>query len=164
MELDAQFADLQVKEQQWPLPGPDVTPLYKKHLTHTYKLGQNIVCACCGCISHGIRNSPRFLWPFAPFACAWRRQYPIRFFMRHRFSRSESYPHRQARNHTRQTHLFMPRMSQSPLQGPSTLRSTCEFPMGWTCSRRTPRFDLDRGTPDRSSACLRQHCSPRSTK
>ena len=23
-ELDAQFADLQVKEQQWPLPGPDV--------------------------------------------------------------------------------------------------------------------------------------------
>jgi hypothetical protein len=28
-ELDAQFADLQVKEQQWPLPGPDVMPMYK---------------------------------------------------------------------------------------------------------------------------------------
>ena len=53
-ELDAQFADLQVKEQQWPLPGPDVRPMYKKYLTHTYKLGQNIVCACCGCISHDI--------------------------------------------------------------------------------------------------------------
>ncbi len=53
-ELDAQFADLQVKEQQWPLPGPDVTPMYKKYLTHTYKLGQNIICACCGCISHDI--------------------------------------------------------------------------------------------------------------
>ena len=53
-ELDAQFSDLQVKEQQWPLPGPDVTPMYKKYLTHIYKLGQNIVCACCGCISHDI--------------------------------------------------------------------------------------------------------------
>ncbi len=28
--------------------------MYKKYLTHTYKLGQNIVCACCGCISHDI--------------------------------------------------------------------------------------------------------------
>ena len=53
-ELDAQFADLQVKEQQWPLPGPDVMPMYKKYLTHTSKLGQNIICACCGCISHDI--------------------------------------------------------------------------------------------------------------
>ena len=53
-ELDAQFADLQVKEQLWPIPAPDVTPMYKKLLTHTYKLGQNIVCACCGCISHDI--------------------------------------------------------------------------------------------------------------
>ena len=53
-ELDTQFADLQVKEQQWPLPAPDVTPMYKKYLTHIYKLGQNIVCACCGCISHDI--------------------------------------------------------------------------------------------------------------
>ena len=53
-EMDAHFADLQVKEQQWPMPGPDVTPMYKKYLTHTYKLGQNIVCACCGCISHDI--------------------------------------------------------------------------------------------------------------
>src|SRR5947207_4665523 len=53
-ELDAQFADLQVKEQQWPLPGPDVMHMYKKYLTHTYKLGQNIICACCGCISHDI--------------------------------------------------------------------------------------------------------------
>jgi hypothetical protein len=53
-ELDAQFADLQVKEQQWPMPGPDVKPMYKKYLTHTYKLGQNIVCACCGCIYHDI--------------------------------------------------------------------------------------------------------------
>ena len=53
-ELDAQFANLQVKEQLWPIPAPDVTPMYKKFLTHTYKLGQNIVCACCGCIFHDI--------------------------------------------------------------------------------------------------------------
>ena len=36
------------------MPAPDVTPMYKKYLTHTYKLGQNIVCTCCGCISHDI--------------------------------------------------------------------------------------------------------------
>jgi hypothetical protein len=54
VELDAQFADLQIKEPQWPLPGPDVMPMYKKYLTHTYKLGQNIVGACCGCISHDL--------------------------------------------------------------------------------------------------------------
>jgi hypothetical protein len=45
---------IHVKEQQWPLPGPDVTPMYKKYLTHPYKLGQNIACACCVCISHDI--------------------------------------------------------------------------------------------------------------
>ena len=28
--------------------------MYRKYLTHTYKLGHNIVCACCGCISHDI--------------------------------------------------------------------------------------------------------------
>ena len=55
-ELDAQFADLQVKEQLWPGSAPDVTPMYKIFLTHTYKLGQNIVCACCGCIRAGIRS------------------------------------------------------------------------------------------------------------
>jgi hypothetical protein len=36
------------------MPGPDVKPMYKKYLTHTYKLAQNIVCACCGCIYHDI--------------------------------------------------------------------------------------------------------------
>ena len=53
-ELDAQFADLQVKEQLWPGSAPDVMPMYKGFLTHTYKLGQNIVCTCCGCIYHDI--------------------------------------------------------------------------------------------------------------
>ena len=28
--------------------------MYRKYLTHTYKLGHNIVCACCGCISYDI--------------------------------------------------------------------------------------------------------------
>src|SRR5436305_14929085 len=28
--------------------------MYKKYLTHIYKLDQNIVCACCNCISHDI--------------------------------------------------------------------------------------------------------------
>src|SRR5438477_2569782 len=53
-ELDAQFVDLQVKEQLWPGSAPDVTPMYKRFLTHTYKLGQNIVCTCCSCIYHDI--------------------------------------------------------------------------------------------------------------
>ena len=53
-ELDTQFADLQVKKQLWPIPASEVTPMYKKFLTHMYKLGQNIVCACCGCISQDI--------------------------------------------------------------------------------------------------------------
>jgi len=65
-ELDAQFADLQVKEQQWPLPGPDVTPMYKKYLTHTYKLGQNIICACGGCISHDITEFEIVLDSYGP--------------------------------------------------------------------------------------------------
>ena len=65
-ELDAQFADLQVKEQQWPLPGPDVMPMYKKYLTHTYKLSQNIICACCGCISHDIMEFEIVLDSYGP--------------------------------------------------------------------------------------------------
>ena len=43
-----------MKEQQWPIPAPDITPMYKKFLTHTYNLGQNIICTCCGCISYDI--------------------------------------------------------------------------------------------------------------
>src|SRR2546430_10592506 len=65
-ELDAQFTDLQVKEQQWPLPGPDVMPMYKKYLTHTYKLGQNIICTCCGCISHDITEFEIVLDSYGP--------------------------------------------------------------------------------------------------
>src|SRR6266496_2310756 len=65
-ELDAQFADLQVKEQQWPLPGPDIMPMYKKYLTHMYKLGQNIICACCGCISHDIMEFEIVLDSYGP--------------------------------------------------------------------------------------------------
>src|SRR5438046_8842321 len=60
------FADLQVKEQQWPLPGPDITPMYKKYLTHTYKLSQNIICACCGCISHDIMAFEIVLDSYSP--------------------------------------------------------------------------------------------------
>jgi hypothetical protein len=44
-ELDAQFADLQVNDQQWSLPGPDVTSMYKYYFTHIYKLCHNIICA-----------------------------------------------------------------------------------------------------------------------
>src|SRR5437762_2395463 len=65
-ELDAQFADLQVKEQQWPLPGPDVTPMYKKYLTYTYKLSQNIICTCCGYISHDIMEFKIVLDSYGP--------------------------------------------------------------------------------------------------
>ena len=65
-ELDAQFADLQVKEQHWPLPGPDVTPMYKKYLSHTYKLSLNIVCACPSCISHDITEFEIVLDSYGP--------------------------------------------------------------------------------------------------
>src|SRR5947199_10062139 len=30
------------------------TLMYKKYLTYIYKLDQNIICACCDCISHDI--------------------------------------------------------------------------------------------------------------
>src|SRR6266496_3570682 len=75
-ESDAQFADLQVKEQQWPLPGPDVRPMYKKYLTHTYKLSQNIICACCGCISHDIMEFEIVLDSYGPFKVASLVRYP----------------------------------------------------------------------------------------
>src|SRR5436190_6869102 len=65
-ELDAQFAGLQVKEQQWPLPGPNVRPMYKKYLTHMYKLTQNIICICCDCISHDIMEFEIVLDSYGP--------------------------------------------------------------------------------------------------
>src|SRR5436190_140971 len=65
-ELDAQFDNLQVKEQLWPIPAPDVTPMYKKFLTYTYKLGQNIVCASCGCIFHDIAEFEVVLDSYEP--------------------------------------------------------------------------------------------------
>jgi hypothetical protein len=68
-ELDAQFADLQVKEQQWTLPGSDVRPMYKKYLTYMYKLGQNMICACCGCISRGITEFEVVLDSYGPLRC-----------------------------------------------------------------------------------------------
>ena len=40
--------------------------MYKKYLTHTYKLGQNIVCACCGCISHDITEFEIVLDSYGP--------------------------------------------------------------------------------------------------
>jgi len=40
--------------------------MYKKYLTHTYKLGQNIICACCGCISHDITEFEIVLDSYGP--------------------------------------------------------------------------------------------------
>ena len=61
---------------------------------------------------------------------------------------------------TQQAYSFILCMSQSTLQTPSSaFRSTCKFRKRWACSRRTPRFNLDRGTPDRSGPCLWQYCS-----
>jgi hypothetical protein len=40
--------------------------MYKKYLTHTYKLSQNIVCACCGCISHDITEFEIVLDSYGP--------------------------------------------------------------------------------------------------
>ena len=65
-ELDVQFVDLQVKEQLWPVPAPDVMPMYKKFLTHTYKLSQNIVSAYCGCIFHDIAEFEVVLDSYEP--------------------------------------------------------------------------------------------------
>jgi len=53
-ELDAEFCDLQIREQQWPEPLPDVKPMYKKCVTQIHTLARNIVCASCGCIHHDI--------------------------------------------------------------------------------------------------------------
>ena len=47
--MSLRIADLQVKKQQWPLPGPDVQSVYKMYLIHFYKLDQ-IIRACCDCI------------------------------------------------------------------------------------------------------------------
>jgi hypothetical protein len=41
-------------------------PMYKKYLAHTYKLGHNIVCACCGCISHDMAEFELVLPSYAP--------------------------------------------------------------------------------------------------
>jgi hypothetical protein len=35
-ELDAQFADLRVREQEWPTPLPHAKPIYKIFVTHRY--------------------------------------------------------------------------------------------------------------------------------
>ena len=40
--------------------------MYKKYLAHTYKLGHNIVCACCGCISHDMAEFELVLPSYAP--------------------------------------------------------------------------------------------------
>jgi len=40
--------------------------MYKKYLTHTYKLGQNIICAWCCCISHDIAESEVVLPSYNP--------------------------------------------------------------------------------------------------
>ena len=55
-----------MKEQLWPIPAPDVMPMYKKFLTHTYKLGQNIVSASCGCIFHDIAEFEVVLDSYEP--------------------------------------------------------------------------------------------------
>jgi hypothetical protein len=67
-ELDADFYDLQIQEQQWPTPLPDVKPMYKKCVTQIHHLAKNIVCACCGCIYHDVSQfnsvSPYSFLPF----------------------------------------------------------------------------------------------------
>ena len=161
-ELDAQFADLQVKEQQWPLPGPNIMPMYKKYLTHTYKLGQNIVCACCGCISHDIMEFEVVLPSYDPLH---HLRVPENVNIPFNFSCGIDVLDQ---NHvlidklgiTQDKHILLCHV----LQEPSALRSTGKFPMSQTCSRSTPRFDLDRGTPDHSGPCLWQYCSSRPTK
>ena len=53
-ELDTEFCDLQIREQLWPTPLPDVKPMYKNCVTKIHPLAHNIVCASCGCIYHDI--------------------------------------------------------------------------------------------------------------
>src|SRR5208282_1434534 len=40
--------------------------MYKKYLTHIYRLGQNIFCACCDCISHDITEFEIVLDSYEP--------------------------------------------------------------------------------------------------
>src|SRR5436189_1928257 len=53
-ELDAQFADLQFHEQQFPQSPRDPKRLYKNYVKRTYESAVNIICASCGCCYHDI--------------------------------------------------------------------------------------------------------------
>ncbi len=52
--MDTEFCDLQIQEQQWPAPLPDIKSMYKKCVTTNHSLAHNIMCASCGCIYHDI--------------------------------------------------------------------------------------------------------------
>ena len=47
--MDAQFADLQFQEQQFPQLPRDPKRLYKNYVKRTYESAVNIICASCGC-------------------------------------------------------------------------------------------------------------------
>ena len=46
----------QAKENHWPQPLPSSDLLYADYYNQIHHLAHNIVCACCGCISHSIND------------------------------------------------------------------------------------------------------------
>jgi len=46
----------QTKENHWPQPLPSPDLLYADYYNQIHHLAHNIVCACCGCISHGMND------------------------------------------------------------------------------------------------------------
>jgi len=46
----------QAKENHWPQPLPSPDLLYADYYSQIHQLAHNIVCACCGCISHAMND------------------------------------------------------------------------------------------------------------
>ena len=69
----------QAKENHWPQPLPSSDLLYADYYNQIHHLAHNIVCACCGCISHSINDHESLsvsdpalsVLAYAGFGCLW---------------------------------------------------------------------------------------------
>src|SRR5436309_10515880 len=119
-ELDAQFADLQVKEQQWPLPGLNVTPCTKNILAILTNLVRTLFAPAAAVFLMTLWNS---MFPIPMTFCI------IGTFLKMSISLSIAASmflikiafSLQAWNYTRQAYFFMSCMSQSTLHESSAL-------------------------------------------
>src|SRR5947207_10119573 len=97
-------------------------PCTKNILAIPTNFGKNIVCTCCGCISHDITEFDIVLHSYDPL-CHLRIpenanilfDFSCCINILDQYSRSESCSYQQAWNHARQVYSFMSCMSQSTL-------------------------------------------------